>query len=166
MKTLRSCLRYFYADVDNNNNIYFTYYGFGGSVYGYGLAEITNAFSPSWQKWFPCLLRERWDCRRHSMSSNHGSVLNVTDQDARTTTQYALPWTGSSTDTLGPTALNAFNCGDPVSGGFNSTSSKAVYADACGWLDLGTISTNKWTAKAGVNFSGIDGGPAYTPSDR
>ena len=154
----------YYSDVDDNNNIYFTYYGFSGSVYGYGLAEITNAFSPSWQM-VSLLPPGALGFAGGVYVSNHGTVLNVTDQEARTTTQYALPWTGSSTDTLGPTSLNAFNCGDPVTGGFNSTSTKAVYADACAWLDLGTISTNKWKAKAGVNFSGIDGA-AYSPSDR
>jgi hypothetical protein len=154
----------YYADVDNNNNIYFTYYGYSGSEYGYGLAEITNAFSPSWSM-VSLLPPGSLEFAGGVYVGKNGTVLNVTDQEARTTTQYALPWTGSSIDTLGPTAENAFDCGDPVSGAFNSTDAKAVFGDACGWIDLGTVATNKWKPLAGVNFSGAEGA-AYTPSDR
>jgi hypothetical protein len=156
----------YYGDVDNNNNIYFTYYGLNESTseYGYGLAEITNAFSPSWQM-VSLLPVGSIGFAGGVYVGDHGTVLNVTDQDARTTTQYSLPWTGSSTAILGPTKTNAFDCGDPVSGAFNSSDTMAVFGDACGWIDIGTVASNKWKALPGINFDGADGA-AYTPSDR
>ena len=96
-----------------------------------------------------------------------GTVLNVTDQLARTIAQYALPVSPSGTpvDTLGPTRQNLFGCGDPVSGGFNQTDKMQADGDPCGWVDIGKVSANNWRAAGGINYGGIEGA-AYTPSDK
>lgn len=154
----------YYMDVDNSNNIYFTYYGYSNGEYGYGLAEVENATSPSWTM-VSLLAPGTLGFAGGVYISNGGSVLNVTDQMARTTTQYALPWTGTPIQTLGPTKENAFSCGDPVTGAFNNGDTKAVFGDACGWIDKGTVPTNKWKTLAGINFNGAEGA-AYSPSDR
>jgi hypothetical protein len=157
----------YYMDVDNSGNIWFDYYGYDSSngEYGYGLAEVEDAttsptlvvISAPGALGFPGGV----------YVSNSGSVLNVTDQDARTTAQYDLPLSpsGSSFNTLGPTDENLFGDGDPVAGGFNKSDSKLAFGDAYGWLDKGTVSSNKWKTVTSIDLSGPEGA-AFTPSDK
>lgn len=128
-----------YFDADSNNNVYYTFYACGEYGCGYGLAEIEDATSPSATQvnLIPPGGIEFWG----GVNVNGaGTMLSLTDQEARTVTQYALPWTGSPTATWGPTRQNSFGLGDPVAGGYNSASSKILLGDAYGWLDTATAS--------------------------
>ena len=133
------------------------------STCGYGLGEIQNPTSASWT-FVSALPPGSLRFPGGVYVSNAGATLNVTDQLARTISQYALPAL-TLTDTLGPTLQNAFGCGDPVSGGFNKTDAMQADGDACGWVDVGKISSNKWKSVPGVEFSGLEGA-AFTPSDK
>jgi hypothetical protein len=106
--------------------------------------------------------------------SNGGTVLNLTDQIARTTTQYALPWTGTGgvpptpLNIIGPTFTNLIGEGDPVSGGFNKNDTDLAEGDAYGWLDTCKVpgsGSSTCSAHANINFSEPEGA-AYTPSDK
>jgi hypothetical protein len=157
----------YYMDVDNSGNIWFDYYGEDttNDEFGYGLAEVENpTTSPTLVNILPV---GSLGFPGGVYVSNSGSVLNVTDQDARTTKQYDLPLSpsGSPFNTLGPTPENLFGLGDPVSGGFNKTDTKMALGDAYGWLDKGTVSTNKWKLVSSPDLSEPEGA-AYTPSDK
>ncbi len=157
----------YYMDIDNSGNIWFDFYGYDSSndEYGYGLDEVENpttsatlvSILPVGSLGFPGGV----------YVGNSGSVLNVTDQEARTTKQYDLPLSpsGSPFNTLGPTPENLFGDGDPVSGGFNKNDTKMALGDAYGWLDKGTVSTNKWKAVTSVDLEAPEGA-AFTPSDK
>jgi hypothetical protein len=155
-----------FMDFDASDNIWFTFVGYNGSVYGPGLGEIASpAKNPTLTIVEPA---GTYGFFGGVNVTGGGSVLNVVDQQARTISQYHLPLApgGSPFNTLGPTPVNAFGIGDPVSGGFNKAESNFALADAGGWLDLGRYSTNKWTSVSSPNFySGIEGA-AYTPSDK
>lgn len=99
--------------------------------------------------------------------SKSGEVLDVIDQDARTTFQYALPWVASEQpfNVLGPTFQNKFGLGAPVSGGFNEGDTRQVIADFNGWLDVGRVASNKYSAVSNPNFDSI-ASAAYVPSDK
>jgi hypothetical protein len=157
----------YYMDIDNSSNIWFDYYGYDSrnDEYGYGLAEVENpTTSPTLVTILP---PGSLELAGGVYVSNSGSVLNVTDQDARTTKQYDLPLSpsGSPFNTLGPTPENLFGDGDPVAGGFNKGDTKLALGDAYGWLDKGTVSTNKWQTVTNDDLESPEGA-AYTPSDK
>jgi hypothetical protein len=156
-----------YADVDGSGNLWFTFSGYNSSnTYGFGLGEITNpTTNPKFTIVEPI---GTYTFFGGVFVSNHGKTLNVIDQDARTISQYNLPLSPSGTPfkVLGPTYINAFGLGDPVSGGFNKTEKEIAIGDASGWLDLGNAATNSWHGVGSPNFySGLNGA-AYTPSDK
>ena len=92
----------YYMDVDNNGNLWFDFYGYAGGEYGYGIGEIKNPTSGS-----PSVtVVENPGALGFAGGvyvSNHGSTLNVTDQDSRVTTQYSISGSGlSETAPLAP----------------------------------------------------------------
>ncbi len=153
----------YYMDVDGSGDIFFDYYGCASSSCGYGLGEIVAPTSASWT-FVSVLPPGSLGFAGGVYVSDQGNTLNVIDQRARTIAQYALPGLTLS-DTLGPTAQNAFGCGDPVSGAFGLADKHVAAGDACGWVDVGDVSGNTWKAVGGINFSGIEGA-AFTPSDK
>jgi hypothetical protein len=156
----------YYGDVDSSGNIWFTYYGnSGGSEYGYGLGEITNAFTdPEFVSIEPT---GTYGFAGGVYVGNDGKTLNVIDQDSRTNYEYSMPVSAgqSPSKTLGPTVENFFDEGDPVSGAFSPTDSKWAAGDAEGWLDLCASASNKCKAVQSLSIEGPEGA-AYTPSDR
>jgi hypothetical protein len=106
------------ADLDPKGNIWFSYQGSNSSCsYGGGLGEVTNPRSPSATVTIvksPCFLTYPGGI----YISNHGTVLNAIDSDARVVYQFHLPVTASSTPfrTLGPTKTNGSGLGQPVFG--------------------------------------------------
>lgn len=156
-----------YMDVDGNGNLWFTFAGYDGSGnYGFGLGEVKSpTTNPALKIVEPI---GSYQFFGGVYVSAQGTVLNVIDQDARTVSQYRLPLAknGKPFATLGPTVTTVFGVGDPVSGGYNKTESNMAIGDSGAWIDVGTVASNAWTAKANLNFySGIDGA-AYTPSDK
>jgi hypothetical protein len=100
--------------------------------------------------------------------SNKGQVLNLVDSESRTMLQYALPWVSheSPFNVLGPTPTNYYGGGYPIAGGFDRGDKQAVLGDAFGWLDVGKVAKNRWSAVTNVNlFPGVLGA-AYVPSDK
>jgi hypothetical protein len=137
----------------DSSNIYFTYDGYNetSDVSGYGLAEVQNyATSPTFVDLIPIGTLGFWGGVN---VGKNASFVSVIDQDARTVTQYSLPWTGSILATLGPTALNAYGEGDPVSAGWSKNDKNVVAGDGYGWLDS-------------INCSYGCYGAAYSPSDK
>lgn len=157
-----------YLDADASDDVYYTYNGCENAypyTCGYGLAEYANATSPSGAQ--TVLLPPGAIGTFGGVTiSNHGKILNVIDQIARTVTQYALPWTGVPLRTLGPTLTPPFGQGDPVTGGFNRNDSKMIVGDAYGWLDGIVVKSNTAGIHATANCSGGCDGAAYTPSDK
>lgn len=157
-----------YLDVDASDDVYYTYDGCEtGYPYtcGYGLAEYANATSPSGTQ--TVLLPPGSIGLFGGVTiSNHGTVLNVLDQNTRTITQYALPWTGTPLRTLGPTMTPSIGKGDPVTFGFNRYDSKMILGDAYGWLDGIRVKSDKARIHATAECSGGCDGAAYTPSDK
>lgn len=156
-----------YADVDGSGNLWFTFAGYNSShTYGFGLGEIT---SPTTNPTFTIVEPiGTYTFFGGVYVSNKGKTLNVIDQDARTISQYHLPLSPSGTpfNVIGPTYINAFGLGDPVSGGFNRSERMMAIGDASGWLDIGNVATNRWHGVGNPNFySGLNGA-AYTPSDK
>jgi hypothetical protein len=156
----------YYMDLDTSGNIWFDYAGVTslGQV-GYGLAEIT---SPTKNPTFVSILPIGSIIDGGGVNvSDHGKVLNVTDLGERLTKQYKLPLapSGSPFNILGPTRVNRWGFGEPVTGGFNKSETKLVFADLYNWLDVGTVSTNKWSTKQNTSIIQPEGA-AYTPSDR
>lgn len=155
-----------YMDVDGSGNLWFTFSGYAQTTYGFGLGEVTN---PTTNPKFTIIEPVgTYGFFGGVYISNGGKTLNVIDQKARTIAQYHLPLSPSGTpyNVLGPTPQNAFGIGDPVSGGFNKAETKLAIGDTGGWLDVGKVSSNTWSAVASPNFySGLNGA-AYTPSDK
>ncbi len=156
-----------FMDVDGSGNLWFTFSGYTATnTYGFGLGEILHPTKkPKLTIVEPI---GTYGFFGGVYTSNAGNTLNVIDQKARTVSQYHLPLSPSGTpfSVLGPTFLNAFGIGDPVSGGFNETETKMAIGDTGGWLDIGSVSGNAWSAVANPNFySGIEGA-AYSPSDK
>jgi hypothetical protein len=155
-----------YMDVDASGNLWFTFSGYAGTVYGFGLGEVANPTTkPKLSIVEPV---GTYGFFGGVYASAGGKTLNVIDQKALTIAQYHLPLSpsGKPFNVLGPTRQNAFGIGDPVSGGFNKNDSRIAIGDTGGWLDIGRVSANAWSDVANPNFySGIDGA-AYTPSDR
>jgi hypothetical protein len=157
----------YFFDVDATGNIWFDYEGCTTSC-GFGVGEIQ---SPTTTPLFvPVLPPGTIGYPGGVYVSKGGTVLNVTDQEARTISQYTLPWTPSETafNVLGPTYVNQAGCGDPVSGGFNQNDTRQADGDDCGWLDVGKIKKkgkNRYSAVTNPNFAGLEGA-AYVPSDK
>lgn len=153
----------YYADIDSSNNVYFDYYGCLSSTCGFGLAELVNGGS----YFLPVFLEPpgTYEFGGGVYLSNGGSILNVIDQLTRLVYQYKLPITGGQSpfNISGPTGAGA---GDPVTGGFDSTSNRMAIGDASGWLDLGNIGTDHWAAKKAPQFTDALEGAAFTPSDK
>ncbi len=159
----------YYMDVDASNNIYFDFYGCQNqSPYscGYGLGEIENATtSPAMLEILPPGALE---FPGGVVVSGGGTTLNVTDQDARTICQLAMPASSGEvcSRTLGPTKADFMGLGNPVSGDFNLTQTKLAEGDAYGWLDTSVdLSSNIWKDKQNPGLLEPEGA-AYTPSDR
>jgi hypothetical protein len=155
-----------YMDIDASDNIWFTFSGYAGTTYGFGLGEVSN---PT-KKPVVTIVEPigTYGFFGGVNVSDKGTTLNVIDQESRTISQYHLPLqtSGAPFNTLGPIPQNAFGVGSPVSGGFNKNESKFAIGDAGGWLDIGTVASNKWSLVASPNFySGLEGA-AYTPSDK
>jgi hypothetical protein len=158
-----------YLTVDASDNVYYTYVGCESanpSMCGYGLAEYANATSASGAQ--TVLLPPGSIGTFGGVTiSDHGKIINVIDQTARTITQYALPWTGVPLRTLGPTLTPVFGVGDPVTGGFNRNDSTMVIGDAYGWLDEITVKTNTAKIRTTENCSGAGcQGATFTPSGK
>lgn len=156
-----------YMDLDPSGNIWFDYYGCTTTANcGYGLGEIENPTSASWT-FVSILPPGSLGLAGGVYVGGGGKTLSVTDQKMRTISQYALPLSpsGSPARVLGPTPLNYFGDGDPVSGGYNANDTSLAQGDAAGWLDLGNVAKNKWKANVGLDIRAPEGA-AYTPSDR
>jgi hypothetical protein len=157
----------YFFDVDSIGNIWFDYEGCTTTC-GFGLAEIA---SPTKSPIFTSVLAPGTIGYPGGVYvSKGGAVLNVTDQESRTTSQYKLPWKPSETpfNVLGPTYVNDAGCGDPVSGGFNQNETRQADGDQCGWLDVGKLKKkgkSSYSAVTNPNFAGL-AGAAYVPSDK
>ncbi|HEY2473242.1 MAG TPA: hypothetical protein VGI19_00430 [Candidatus Cybelea sp.] len=157
-----------YFDVDANDNIYFWYDGCENAypyTCGYGLAEIESATGSSPTQ--IVLTQPNASAFWGGVSvSKQGTVLNVLEQNARTVTQYALPWTGSPIGSLGPTQIPAIGVADPISGGFDRSDSKIIIGDGYGWLDGINAKTNAAKVRSTAVCADGCGGAAFTPSDK
>ena len=156
-----------YADVDSAGNLWFSFSGYNSSgTYGFGLGEVTNpTTNPVFSIVEPIGTYQFFG---GVYASNGGTTLNVIDQTARTISQYGLPLApnGAPSRVLGPTYVNAFGLGDPVSGAFSQADKKMAIGDAYSWIDIGKVEPNKWRGVGSPNFySGLNGA-AYTPSDK
>ena len=157
-----------FMDTDTKGNIWFDYESCSGSTScAFGLAEVQKA-TRKHPKFVPILPPGELEYPGGVYVSHHGKILNITDQDTGSTYQVKLPVTPSSEpiNTLGPTVHNIFGYGDPISGGFNETETNLAIGDGDGWLDVGTVKTNKWKAKLSTAFPPWLDGAAYTPSDK
>lgn len=162
-----------YMDVDGNGNLLFDYANFSCSsgMTHYGVGEIINPASNSWSfvDLIPATCSGSLTSAAGLYVSHSGSVsnLNITDPQSRRIYSYVLPITSSSNyTTLGPTPQNRLHGGAPLSGGFGANDQYVVQGDAAGWLDLGTVATNKWKVLSNFNLGGVQAGAALTPSDR
>jgi hypothetical protein len=154
----------YYMDVDKNGNLWFDFEGESGSTSGYGIGEIQNptSGSPSVTVVEP---PGSIGFAGGVYVSNGGSTLNVTDQESRVTTQYAITGSGlSETGTIGPTGIDLEGLGDPVTGGMNAADTTMGFGDAYGWLDSCVGATCKLRASA--NFPDGADGFAFDPSDK
>ncbi|HVN70195.1 MAG TPA: hypothetical protein VMU38_11175 [Candidatus Binatia bacterium] len=99
--------------------------------------------------------------------SKNGSVLDVVDETARTISQYALPWVASETpfNVLGPT-LEQMGKGEPIAGGFDKAEKHLAIGDADGWIDVGDVAGNRWSAVGKRDLKRGNAGAAYVPSDK
>jgi hypothetical protein len=155
-----------YMDLDSNGNIWFDYEGC--QMYypydcGNGLAEVqTPTTNPTVVVILP---PDVYIESGGVYVSNGGNTLNVIDQSTQLVYQYHLPLSpgGTPFNTLGPTA---FGLGSPVSGGFNSADTKMAIGDDNAFLDIGTVSQNKWAVVKAPLFSDSLQGAAYTSSDK
>jgi hypothetical protein len=158
-----------FMDVDASGNIWFDYYGYNAAnnQYGYGLGEIAHPTSKSWS-FLPIEPAGTYGFAGGVYVSHAGKTLNVTDQSARTISQYRLPVAPSAKPfrVLGPTFVNSLGLGDPVSGGFDQTERNLALGDAYAWIDIGHVGKNTWHAATSTNFYGGLDGAAYTPSDK
>jgi hypothetical protein len=153
----------YYMDADNNGNLWIAYYGYSGE-YGYGVAEVQNPASGS-PTVVSVISPGTLGFPGGVYVSNGGTVLNVTDQDTRVTTQYSISGSSlSETGTIGPTGLNLESLGDPVAGGMNSTDTTMSFGDAYGWVDSCVGATCKLRASA--DFPDGAQGFAFDPSDK
>jgi hypothetical protein len=155
-----------FMDVDSSGNLWFTFTGPSGSTSGFGLGEVTSPTkSPKFTIVEPI---GTYGFFGGVYVSAGGQTLNVIDQKSRKISQYHLPLSpsGAPFKMLGPTRVTAFGVGDPVSGAFDQAETKLAIGDTGGWIDVGKVGKNAWSAAANLNFySGLEGA-AYTPSDK
>ena len=150
----------YYMDLDAQGNIWFDYYG----TSGIGIGEIAN---PTTAPTFVNAIASTGIAFPGGVyASNGGTVLNVTDQASRITTQYAI--SGSTlreTGTIGPTKTDAEGLRRPVSGSFGKLDTVMGFGDAYGWVDT---CTTAGLCKQIPSTDLPDGaqGFAYTPSDK
>lgn len=152
-------------DVDNAGNLYFD----GG--YGCqqpcepGVFELSDPTSSSGV--LTALTPPTRDQLGGVYVSNDGSVLNVVDETARTISQYELPWIANETPfkILGPT-LTRMGEGEPTSGGFDRGEKHLAIGDVDGWIDIGNVASNRWSAVGNENLKHGNLGAAYVPSDK
>ena len=141
-----------YMDVDSSGNLWIDYVNASG---GYGIAEITNPTS------------ENPTVTTVGALDFWGGIYvtgtgTVTALDQATRDVYSCTPSGC-TKYLGPVGV----IGDPVSGGFNKTDSKAAYGDCEFYTDeIGSVSDNSWTLGHSPYEVGCLDGAAYTPSDK
>jgi hypothetical protein len=156
-----------YIDVDPSGNLYVEGYGCIDSQCGAMLDEISNPTTAS-----PKITHLIAPYASSSVGalyvSNRGRVLNLVDSESRTMLQYALPWVSheSPFNVLGPTPTNYYGGGYPIAGGFDRGDKQAVLGDAFGWLDVGKVAKNRWSAVTNVNLVPGVLGAAYVPSDK
>lgn len=155
-----------YLDVDSAGNLYVGGFGCVGSSCGYLVDEIGSpTTSPAIANLIPPGVIVYADSL---YVSNHGKVLDLVDSNARTMSQYALPWIPSEApfNVLGPTPTNYYGQGYPFAGGFNSDNTRVVLGDAYGWLDIGSVRKNRWSLVTNENlYQGVLDA-AYVPSDK
>ena len=99
--------------------------------------------------------------------SNNGTVLNVVNVTARTISQYRLPWVTNEApfNVLGPTPTQ-MGRGAPMFGGFDLHNTHLALGDADGWVDVGDVGTNHWSAVGNKHLKHGSSGAAYVPSDK
>jgi hypothetical protein len=156
----------YYMDTDRRGNIWFDFTIARDGAGGAGLGEVTNpTTSPRVKIVLPA---GTYGYPGGVYVSNHGSVLNVTDQDSRETYQYHLPVGKMSKpfDVLGPTPIGSGSEGRPTAGGFNKADSALALGDFHGWVDVGKLPANTWSIGAKADCAGPCLGVAYTPSDK
>lgn len=148
----------YYMDLDSSGNIWFDYYGCPTSGCGYGLAEVTNPTSSPSMVSIVAPGKIGYAGGVYVAANGDISVI-----DQNTHEVYVYNSSGSLLNTLGPTA---FGIGDPVTGDYGSGDTKMAIGDADDWLDLGTVSSNKWkVGKPALAVSSLEGA-AITPSDK
>jgi hypothetical protein len=154
-----------FMDVDTSGNLWFNYFGFGIGVIGWGVGEVTDPTGTP--TFLPILSPGTFLDTGGVYVSGGGTTLNVTDETARTTSQYSLPLGpgGTPFNVSGPT-LDPFGFGAPVSGGFNQNGRLLALGDGEGWVNIGRISANAWRGIGNPNFVTGLLGVAYTPSDK
>lgn len=151
----------YYMDEDPSGNLWVGFYGCTTSC-GYGLGEISlPTSSPTFTVIEP---PGTYEANGGVYVSNGGSTLNVLDPETRITYQYTLPLTtgGSPSNKLGPNAPFGY----PEGIGFNSTDKSVVLGDEDAWLNIGTVSSNKWKQTKPVLLISDVFGSAYSPSDK
>jgi hypothetical protein len=156
-----------YIDVDPSGNLYAEGYGCIESQCGAILDEISDPTTAS-AKITHLIAPYTGSSVGAIYVSNKGQVLNLVDSGSRTMLQYALPWVPHELpfNVLGPTPTNYYGGGYPIAGGFDRADKLAVLGDAYGWLDIGKVAKNRWSAVTNVNlFPGVLGA-AYVPSDK
>jgi hypothetical protein len=154
-----------FLDVDSSGNLYMTGQGCIATACGYLLDEIENPTSAS--ATVTNLVPPSYSADLYGVYvSDRGTVLNVTDGLSRKTSQYHLPWTGVVFNTLGPTLLNLAGYGQPYSGGFNYGEKRLALGDAWGWVDIGRVATNSWSAATNIDINSLNVGAAFVPSDK
>ncbi len=155
-----------YMDTDKSGNLWFTYIGIIGGREGFGLGEVA---SPTTKPQIVTIFApDPYDQVNGVVTSNGGKVLNVVNTTKREIDRYKLPVTPASKPlkTLGPTLSGDGGLGFPVAGGFNKDETKLAIGDQGGWLDVGTVASNRWKAVLNLQFFPNVDSAAYTPSDK
>ncbi len=154
-----------FIDTDRFGNIWFTYVAYVGAREAFGLGEI---ISPTTKPQFVSIFAPHdYPVLTGVFTSHNKTILNVVDQTKRKIYQYKLPLTPTSRplNSLGPTTI--INSGGfPTSGSFNKTETGLVLGDSAGWVNIGTIPSNRWKSPLNLRFFPATGAASYTPSDR
>jgi hypothetical protein len=152
----------YYMDEDTSGNLWVGFYGCVTAGCGYGLGEIT---SPTTSPTFTVIENPGTYLANGGVYvSNGGNTLNVLDPDTHLIYQYTMPLSqgGSPANKLGPNAPFGF----PEGIGFNTGDKNVVLGDEYSWLNMGTVSSNKWKQTKPVLVISDLFGSAYTPSDK
>jgi hypothetical protein len=146
-------------DLDSAGDIWFDYYGCSsGSQCGNGIGEVTN---PTTDPVFVSIEPPQFlQCAGGVYASAKSTVINVIDSCTRV--MYQFNTTGSKTGKLGPIG----RLGDPISGSFSAAGAKIAVGDDKGWLDVGTVKSNKWKTISSSYFRDGLMGAAYATSDK